>query len=418
MKKIGIIVQRYGNEVNGGAEFHARILAEQLNKNYQVKVLTTTAIDHNNWENCYPEGESVINNVPIIRFSTQKFNAKKMRKARRAILGEKKYFKILKFLGIFNLIDKYFKIAKTTPKNAHNWLVAQGPYCPDLIDYLKKYQNDYDAFIFFTYLFYPTAIGMPIVSKKSIFIPTAHDEPLLYTKPYENLFSIPKFIMYNTESEKELIESHFKNHTPNADIAGIGIDEYILPDDYQPPVDLDFDFPYFVYIGRIDISKGCDKLVTFFNEFSKSNPTIKLVMIGKKSYDVPKNKNIVLTGFVDEKDKYYLLQKSLGLILPSKYESLSLATLEAMISGVLPIVNKECEVLKRHIEQSQSGFYYDDYESFTAVINKILSLSKTELEEQKTKAKEYVKKDYSWDKILDKFHRAIDFVTDNQENKF
>lgn len=414
MKKIAIVVQRYGTEVNGGAEYHAKVLAEQLNKYYQIKVLTTTAMDYNNgWKNHYPEGESIINNIPVIRFSTQSISPKKMRKARRAILQKKKYFSFLKFLGLFSFFDKHFHISKVTPKNIHDWLVAQGPYCPDMIKYIEKYKDDFDVFIFFTYLYYPTVIGMPIVKDKAILIPTAHDESLLYTLPYENLFSIPKFIMYNTESEKKLVESHFKNCTTNSDIAGVGIKNCILPQDYQPPTHLDFDFPYFVYIGRIDAGKGVEKMIAFFNKFYRTNPKIKLVMIGKILCEIPKSDNIILTGFIDEKDKYYLLQKSLGLILPSKYESLSLATLEAMNTGILPIVNKECEILKEHIENSNSGFYYDDYESFSMALTKSISLSKTELEEQKTRAQEYVKEYYSWDKILKKFDRAIDLITCN-----
>ena len=54
-KKIAIVVQRYGNEVNGGAELHARQLAEQLNKQYNLEVLTTTALDYDPWENYYEE---------------------------------------------------------------------------------------------------------------------------------------------------------------------------------------------------------------------------------------------------------------------------------------------------------------------------------------------------------------------------
>lgn len=41
MKKIAIINQRYGIEVNGGSEYYARLLAEHLSSYYDVEVLTT-----------------------------------------------------------------------------------------------------------------------------------------------------------------------------------------------------------------------------------------------------------------------------------------------------------------------------------------------------------------------------------------
>lgn len=43
MKKVAFVVQRYGAEVNGGAETLARQMAEHLNKEYDVSVLTRKA---------------------------------------------------------------------------------------------------------------------------------------------------------------------------------------------------------------------------------------------------------------------------------------------------------------------------------------------------------------------------------------
>ena len=44
MEKIAIINQRYGLEVNGGSELYSREIAERLNSNYDVEVLTSCAV--------------------------------------------------------------------------------------------------------------------------------------------------------------------------------------------------------------------------------------------------------------------------------------------------------------------------------------------------------------------------------------
>ncbi len=412
LKKIAIVVQRYGNEVNGGAEYHARILAEHLAGRYHVTILTTTALDYFGWPNHYAAGETVVNGLPVIRFATlHTISGHRRRKAYRAIFGRKKYFKILRRLGLFDFLNKKFDLSRVTQRDIDDFLFGQGPYCPELIDYIKNNADEYDVFIFFTYLYYPTVAGMPVVSAKVLFIPTAHDEEVMFTKPYENIFAVPRFIMYNTESEQRLVERRFARYCKNTDVAGVGIDEFVLEQDYLPGEELRFDFPYFVYIGRIETNKGCAELIDYFNRFSEKHPAVKLVMIGKDFLGVEPSDNILLTGFIDEKDKYYLLKNSLGLILPSRYESLSLVTLEAMIQGKIVVVNGGCEVLKVHIDKSDAGFYYTDYPSFEQTLTKVIRLSEEERSRFASKAKQYVTDHYTWGEVLTKFDKAIDFIT-------
>ncbi len=66
--RIAVVVQRYGQEVNGGAELHARWLAEQLTDLGKVHVFTTCAVDYYTWANYYPTGDSQIAGVNVSRF--------------------------------------------------------------------------------------------------------------------------------------------------------------------------------------------------------------------------------------------------------------------------------------------------------------------------------------------------------------
>ena len=66
--KLGVVVQRYGADINGGAELHARYIAERLSRHAEVEVLTTCARDYVTWENELPAGEETVNGVTVRRF--------------------------------------------------------------------------------------------------------------------------------------------------------------------------------------------------------------------------------------------------------------------------------------------------------------------------------------------------------------
>ena len=66
--KLAVVVQRYGQAINGGAELHARYIAEHLARHADVEVLTTCATDYVTWRNEHPAGTEQVNGVPVRRF--------------------------------------------------------------------------------------------------------------------------------------------------------------------------------------------------------------------------------------------------------------------------------------------------------------------------------------------------------------
>ena len=298
-KKILFVVQRYGLEVNGGAELHCRQLAERLKDEYDVSVLTTCAIDYVTWKNEYKEGIEHINGVKVIRKKVDfERNQKKFNKISAKLNNEKDNIN----LGI-------------------EWQEAQGPHSSELIKYLEDHKDDYDVIIFLTYLYYTTYFGLKVAPEKSILIPTAHDEPPIYYSIFNETFNLPKAILYSTTTERDFVNKRFKNDYIESDIVGLGVDINENAQDIDLEKTFDIKDDYVVYIGRIDESKGCKEMFEYFLEYKKIyNSNLKLVLAGKSAMEIPGNKDIVTLGFVSEDEKVNLIRKSKLLILPSKFE--------------------------------------------------------------------------------------------------
>ncbi len=125
---------------------------------------------------------------------------------------------------------------------------------------------------------------------------------------------------------------------------------------------------------------------------------------------VPKHKDIINLGFVSEEEKFSGIAGAKALVMPSKFESLSMVILEAMSVEVPVIVNAKCEVLKGHCTKSNAGLYYDDYHEFEGIIN--LLLNNTDIYEQmKINAKQYINDNYQWNDIINRFSNIIEYVT-------
>jgi len=393
MKKIAIVVQRYGKEIVGGSESLTMQYAVKLKEYYDVDVLTTTCFDYITWDNYYPEGITIIDDIKVNRFKT--YNQKK-----------KNEFELL----ISKQLDKINSNEPTELKDDNNWISYQGPYCPELLSYISENQHNYNAFIFMTYLYYPFVYGLPLVAYKSLIVPTAHDEPWIKFKLYKNIFCIPKFICFLTDEEKDFVHNLFGNQYIKWNITGAGIEvpKAVNPDDFKKRYNIKG--KYIVYLGRLDESKGVANLIEYFDEYKKLYPSeIQLVLIGSGPLEIPKRDDIVPVGFVNEQDKFNGIAGAEIMISSSKYESLCIALLEGLALGVPALVNGECEVLKGHIVKSKTGYYYTNQEEFINAAHELLS-SEDSNKEMREKAVEYISNNYTWDKVIKKLCEAIEYA--------
>ncbi|MGY0039763.1 glycosyltransferase [Pedobacter sp. NJ-S-72] len=82
-----------------------------------------------------------------------------------------------------------------------------------------------------------------------------------------------------------------------------------------------------------------------------------------------------------------------------------------MLAGVPVIANRDCEVLKDHIENSQAGFTFNDFESFKSAVDKVLN-DGLDLSLLQQNGKKYINDNYSWEAVISKMTQAIDFVSE------
>ncbi len=377
MIKVAFVVQRAGLEVNGGAETLCLKIAQRMCRHWDTEILTTCAVDYTTWKNHYLPGVTEVLGVKVRRFRVaHQRNIKAFNR-----LSEKIYPRI--------------KVAPLQEQEA--WMQAQGPWSLDLITYVKQHHHEYDAFIFFTYLYATTYFILPLVAQKAYLAPLAHDEWPIYMSMWDKFFEKPRGFIFNTIEEQNFIKTRFPNTHGEWSVAGVAVDP---PDTYSAE-----DFrqqykisdPFLLYMGRIDPSKGCEELLHYFIELRKQESgSRKLVLLGKPTMPIPEHPDILPLGFVDEQTKWNALAACDLLVMPSPYESLSIVLLEAWAVGKPVLVNGKCEVLVGQCRRAQGGLWYINQDEFHVAIEKMDEQVRKQLGLQ---GKSFVNTNYVWSKI-------------------
>jgi glycosyltransferase involved in cell wall biosynthesis len=346
-RRVAFVVHRYSAETFGGAERLAHALARELGNRFETELITTTARDYMTWANAYAPGVERIDGVLVRRFWVDvERDVAAFDRASRAVLRARR-----PALG-----------------TQERWEALQGPMSLQLLRYLADAGTAYDAVCFIGYLYATTYFGLPLVADRAVLLPLAHDEWMIRFSMWDRLFGLPRAAIYASEEERAFVERRFRERAPAGPVIGAGV---TLPPDADAArfrAALGSDRPFFLYLGRIDPSKGCRALLAAYRRYRDSVATPHdLVLIGERQMKVRHAAGVRVLGPVDETTKWDALAAAAALVLPSAYESLSLAVLEAWAAGKPVIVNARADVLAGQVRRSGGGLIYDGLASFARV---------------------------------------------------
>ncbi len=348
--KVAFVVQRYGLSVNGGAELHARYIAERLARHVEVDVLTTCATDYVTWRNELPVGTEHVNNVSVRRF--------RVRRERDPL--------------VFSRLSEQVFEQTHSIRDELAWLDAEGPTSPDLVDYITRHAAEYDFCIFFSYRYYHAYHGIRASAGRAILVPTAERDSAVGLSVFKPIFRGVRALMYNSPEERTMIQGLANNQDVPSVVVGVGSE---VPTTVQPArfrQKYNIRGPYAIYVGRIDENKGCRELFSFFDEYiRRGSGRLTLVLIGNSLLEIPSNPRIRHLGFLDDGDKFDAIAGSELLVMPSYFESLSMVALEAWALGRPVLANATCDVLKGQCIRSHAGLYYSGALEFLETLGAI-----------------------------------------------
>ena len=386
-RRIAFVIQRYGADLVGGSETLAREYAERLTQRaFEVTVYTTTARDYVTWRSEYPVGVSTERGVRLLRFAPTRERD----------------------LDAFNRLAEPMYFRPTTAEDEKLFLETQGPLVPGLVEALLRDAAGYEAILFFTYLYYPTVEGIRATGARSVFIPTAHDEPPLRFAMFRSIFEGVRSYAFCSAPEARLVASRFDISKCSQDVVGIGVDPPQAPDVEEFQILRGIERPYLLYAGRIDAGKGCDEMLRFYETAqAEIMGCPDMYLIGKLAMELPAIPRLRHFGFVSEEEKHAAMAGASALICPSPYESLSITLLEAMSHGTPVLASSRSDVLLDHCHKSNAGLVYGTSEEFTESV-RLLVLDEPLRRALGASGRRYALTQFAWDPVLDRLVRQID----------
>lgn len=174
--------------------------------------------------------------------------------------------------------------------------------------------------------------------------------------------------------------------------------------------------PYLLYLGTIEPRKNLEMLIDVFEKL-KNNHQIphKLIIAGKIGWKakkiikkLKKDKNIILTGYLTEKQKTNIYKNADIFIYPSLYEGFGLPPLEAMSYGI-PVICSNNSSLKEIFGNNALLFDAKNPKELKAQILKLIN-NKPLYKNLSTSGNAFAKQ-FTWEKTAKETLKAFEQIT-------
>ncbi len=341
---IAVVIERFGDGITGGGEYHARRVAQQLadprDRAHDVTVLTSTSRDARRWDSVFAPGEDRAADLRVLRFAVKSSADRDLERAREVASH----------------------LAGRSPVGVREAFTTwANPFVPDLHNHLAT--TRYDAVFFFTYFFYPSLAGAHRTDSFRVGVPLAHDEPCLRRGSVRRYFRALDAIVVNTGEERELVYEVGGDLRAPVVVAGCGVDPPTRAIGPRP-----IEAPYVAYFGRR--KDGTELLPAMWRAFrerygrarftddrgrSVRGDEVQLVTIGDPTFREIAGEGWRVEGHVDEATRWDFCAHAEAIVNPSLHESLSLVLLEAWWMGKPVLVRAQCRVMVRQAQRAEGG---------------------------------------------------------------
>jgi glycosyltransferase involved in cell wall biosynthesis len=386
--KLACVVHRYGPDIAGGSEAHCRHLAERLATHHDVTVLTTCARDYVTWANAYPEGRTRINGVDVVRFPVKRQRRLKL---------------------FADLSDEVFD-TRSSPQRQEAWFRENGPDTPALLEHLRAHGREYELVLFWAYRYATSYFGLPLVADRAVLVPTAEEDPAISLDVLEDYFKKPRGYAFLTPEEADLVSRRAGAALEPAAVIGSGLEPAPALADRSVLRALNLPETFLLYVGRIDRNKGCHTLFEYFvRHLEEGGRDTTLVLAGPAKIPVPSHPRIRALGFVDDAVRDALLAHARALVVPSPYESLSIALLEGWNHAKAALVNGDCRVLEGQVRRADGGLYYRSAREFSEAVNWLLT-NDAAVVRMGSQGLAYVEREYRWPTVMQRVEALLEEV--------
>lgn len=313
--------------------------------------------------------------------------------------------KIWKVSGYANMKLSFsnFKKMKTAIEEA-DLVFIQGPA---MISYLSiRYAHNFNKKVFF----YTHTLSWELFEK---FFPG------IFKKSISFFIKKLSILWYNRCDEILVPYHELKEHLQEQGVIteittarlGVDIDVFNPSADKRTSkekVHLDPDKRVIGYVGRISKEKNTHLLLEAFQKI-EDQENITLLMVGdgpeKQTKELKQLKNCKVTGFVHNVQDY--LKATDIFVMPSLTETTSLATLEAMSTG-LPVIATRVGFIKSYLIKNHNGLFFPRNSSsmLSVKISKLLK-DREYRERLGQNARKTVAYGFSWERSINRIKRIL-----------